>query len=183
MAVSVDFGNLVVQLQQKLQNLEDREAIRTLIDHYTALHDQAFTNLVARQEWENLFAENAEVTYAFGKHKGRKGLGDWAWGPAVSTYPQCHLQSSNFDISLGEDGETAFVRSNCITHWLYNAEVLNQHFDAGGVYEWMLVKEDHVWRIKKLSLKVAWTHGFDLAGVSGAAKIQPSSNGVKMEMV
>ena len=178
MTKSVDLEKLVFQLQQKLQTLEDREAIRSIIDHYTALHDQAFTNLVARQKWENLFAEDAQVSYAFGSYKGKSGLGNWAWGPSVSTYPQCHLQSSNFDIAVNEDGKTAFVRSNCITHWLYDKDVLSQHFDAGGVYQWILVKEDQVWRIKKLDLKVAWTHGLDLAGVSRAEKVHqnfPSS--------
>lgn len=171
----MDLERLVVQLQQTVQTLEDREAIRTLIDRYTALHDQAFTDLVARQKWENLFAEDAEVSYAFGKYKGRKGLGEWAWGPSVSTYAQCHLQSSNFDISIGQEGNTAVVRSNCITHWLYDRDVLDQHFDAGGVYQWTLLKEGRLWKIHKLDLKVAWTYGFDLAGVSRAERSLPSS--------
>ncbi|KAJ9615904.1 hypothetical protein H2200_001981 [Cladophialophora chaetospira] len=164
MTTSMELEKLVAQLQQTVQTLEDREAIRTLLDHYTALHDQAFTDLVARQKWENLFAEDAEVTYAFGTYSGRKGLGDWAWGPSVSTYAQCHLQSSNFDISI--EGNTSVVRSNCITHWLYDRGVLDQHFDAGGVYQWKLIKEDRIWKIQKIDLKVAWTKGFDLAGVS-----------------
>ena len=162
----MDLDRLVVQLQQTVQTLEDREAIRTLIDRYTALHDLAFTDLIARQQWEDLFAEDAEVFYAFGQYKGRKGLGEWAWGPSVSTYAQCHLQSSNFDISIGQEGTAAVVRSNCITHWLYDRGVLDQHFDAGGVYQWTLLKEERLWKIQKLDLKVAWTHGFDLAGVS-----------------
>jgi hypothetical protein len=172
----MELERLVVQLQQAVQTLEDREAIRTLLDRYTALHDQAFTDLVARQKWENLFTEDAEVSYAFGKYKGRKGLGDWAWGPSVSTYALCHLQSSNFDISLSQEGNTSVVRSNCITHWLYDSGVLDQHFDAGGVYHWTLVKEDRLWKIQKLDLKVAWKKGFDLAGVSRGEASQPPSN-------
>lgn len=176
MTASTELERIVVQLQQAVQTLEDREAIRTLLDRYTALHDQAFTDPVARQKWENLFTEDAEVSYAFGRYKGRKGLGDWAWGPSVSTYSQCHLQSSNFDISLSPQGNTSAVRSNCITHWLYDRGVLDQHFDAGGVYHWILVKEDRLWKIQKLDLKVAWTHGFDLAGVSHGEASHPRSN-------
>ncbi|KAK5061383.1 hypothetical protein LTR84_007925 [Exophiala bonariae] len=168
MTTSTELEKLVVHLQRTVQTLQDREAIRTLLDRYTALHDQAFTDLDARQKWEDLYAQDAEVTYAFGSYRGKKGLGEWAWGPSVSTYPQCHLQSSNFDISLDQDGNTAAVRSNCITHWLYDRDNLAQHFDAGGVYHWTMVKEDGVWKIWKLNLKVAWTHGFDLAGVSGS---------------
>lgn len=177
MTNSIELERLVVKLQQTVQTLEDREAIRSLLDRYTALHDQSFTDVVARQKWENLFAEDAEVSYAFGSYKGRKGLGEWAWGPSVSTYAQCHLQSSNFDISLGQEGTTSVVRSNCITHWLYDRGNLDQHFDAGGVYQWTMVKEDGVWKIQKLDLKVAWTHGFDLAGVSRGDVSKHPQNG------
>ena len=173
----MELERLVVHLQHAVQTLEDREAIRTLLDRYTALHDQAFTDLTARQKWEHLFTEDAEVSYAFGKHKGRENLGDWAWGPSVSTYAQCHLQSSNFDILINQDGNTSVVRSNCITHWLYKRGVLDQHFDAGGVYHWTMVKEDQLWKIQKLDLKVAWTDGFDLAGVSRGETSLPDSNG------
>lgn len=176
MTAFTDLEKLVVQLQRTVQVLEDREAVRALLDRYTALHDQAFTDLDARQKWEDLYAEDAEVAYAFGSYKGKKGLGEWAWGPSVSTYPQCHLQSSNFDISLGQEADTATVRSNCITHWLYDKDNLAQHFDAGGVYHWTMVKENGVWKIRKLNLKVVWTHGFDLAGVSrGEASKAPNT--------
>lgn len=166
MATLSELETALKHLQQTVQTLQDREAIRTLIDRYTALHDKAFKDLVARQDWESLFSEDCEVSYAFGNYKGREGLGEFAWGPSVAIYPQCQLQSSNFDIYLNQDATSAVVRSNCITHWLYDSSVLDQHFDAGGVYQWTLVKENRLWKIQKLNLKVAWTHGFDLGGVS-----------------
>jgi len=164
----ITLEKIIQALQRQVQALQDVDAVRRLIDHYTALHDQAFHNLDARQQWEDLFAEDALVKYAFGEFNGRTGLGAWAWGPAVSDYDQCHLQSSNFDVSFSDDGELAFVRSNCITHWLVKREVLDVHFDAGGVYHWKMKRgKEGSWLIWKLELAVAWTTGIDTAGVSG----------------
>lgn len=163
----------VAELERRLQEQEDVEGVRLLIDHYTALHDLAFTDEVALQKWEDLFTEDCYVKYAFGDHNGRKGLAAWAWGPSVSDYAQCHLQSSNFDISFSPDRQLAFVRSNCITHWLYKREVLDKHFDAGGVYRWTLRRESpsttksgKSWAIQKIDLYCAWTFGEDSAGVT-----------------
>jgi hypothetical protein len=167
-----DIYGAIQTLKRQLEELQDIEAIRRLIDHYTALHDQAFYDLKARQQWEDLFASDAHVKYAFGEHKGREGLGEWAWGPAVSYYEQCHLQSSNFDISFSDDQhqQLSFVRSNCITHWLPKLDSLHKHFDVGGVYHWTIRRTTggKKWEIWKLDLDVAWTSGRDFAGVSGS---------------
>ncbi|EXJ76371.1 uncharacterized protein A1O5_00879 [Cladophialophora psammophila CBS 110553] len=161
----------VAQLERRLQEQEDIEAVRLLIDHYTALHDLAFQDPKALQQWEDLFTEDAHVKYAFGEHFGRKGLGAWAWGPEVSQYEQCHLQSSNFDISFSKDRQLAYVRSNGITHWLYRRDELDKHFDAGAVYRWAMRREpDGKWAIWKIDLYCAWMTGEDRNGVSGTNK-------------
>ncbi|OQV07505.1 SnoaL-like domain-containing protein [Cladophialophora immunda] len=160
----------VAQLERRLQEQEDVEAVRHLIDHYTALHDLAFQDPKALQQWEALFTEDAHVKYAFGEHFGRKGLGAWAWGPEVAQYDQCHLQSSNFDISFSPDRQVAHVRSNGITHWLYKRDELDRHFDAGAVYRWTIRREpDGKWAIWKIDLYCAWMTGQDPKGVSGRA--------------
>jgi hypothetical protein len=91
----------------------------------------------------------------------------------VSGYAQCHLQSSNFDISFSEDRQRAFVRSNYITHWLYKRDMFDNHFDAGGVYRWTMRREDRgatksgrPWAISKIDLYCAWTTGDDGTGVT-----------------
>lgn len=163
-------------VERRLQAQEDITAIRALLDHYTALHDRAFHDSDALQQWEDLFTSDAHVKYEFGEHSGRAGLAAWAWGPSVADYDQCHLQSSNFDISFDDrDRDLARVRSNLITHWLYKREEPDKHFDAGGVYQWTMRRETEEgkgwmgWAIAKIDLNCVWTRGEDTAGVTRLA--------------
>ena len=146
-------------LEQKVQSLEaelsktkDIQAVQGLLNHYTAIHDIACFDLDARREWENLFAEDGEATYPYGTHKGRQGMGDWAF-QGVSYFEQCQLLSSNFDISFSTDRQTANVRTNCIAQWVKKRSVMSDHFDEGGFYQWTLSRmPDNSWKIQKLSL-------------------------------
>jgi hypothetical protein len=117
-------------LQQQLSDVQDIQAVQWLLNHYTALHDDACFDLAKRQEWESLFAEDGVAVYPFGQHKGRAGKGSWAFS-SVQYFERCQLLSSNFDISFSPDRRKAHVRTNCIAQWVKKKEIHHDHFDEG----------------------------------------------------
>lgn len=162
---------VVRELQQELGRVKDIQEVQWLINHYTALHDEAMHDLKARKEWGELFATEGVAVYPFGTHKGREGKADWAFG-GVSYFERCTLLSSNFDIKFADDRQTAWVRTNCIAQWNKKKEQLDDHFDEGGFYHWTVVKENKQWRVGRVELTITWTLGDDPTGVG------PKSNGV-----
>jgi len=182
-----DIAKELRTLQQKVQTLEselretkDIQAVQGLLNHYTAIHDLACFDLEKRREWENLFAEDGEATYPYGTHKGRKGMGDWAF-QGVSYFEQCQLLSSNFDISFSADRETAYVRTNCIAQWILKLSDISNHFDEGGFYHWTLSRQqDNMWKIKKVHLTINWTTGEDPTGVSGQQAVEAAKESARL---
>lgn len=161
-------NNLLLSLQQELQEVKDIQAVQHLLNHYTALHDEAMHDLKKRDEWESLFATEGVAVYPFGTHRGRSGVGQWAFG-GVSYFQVCQLLSSNFDITFSDDRQTAFVRTNCIAQWMKIKSRLDDHFDEGGFYHWELVKEAGQWKIARVELTITWTLGDDPTGVGPKA--------------
>ncbi|KIW13729.1 hypothetical protein PV08_08920 [Exophiala spinifera] len=160
----------VRSLQQSLSNVQDIQAVQWLLNHYTALHDEACFDLNKQQEWENLFAEDGVAIYPFGQHKGREGKGAWAFG-GVSYFERCQLLSSNFDITFGPGRKQAHVRTNCIAQWMKRKDVYHEHFDEGGFYNWILRKDDSgQWKIQQVKLTITWTTGDDPTGVGPKSK-------------
>lgn len=179
-------------LQRQVSDVQDIQAVQWLLNHYTALHDDACFDLSKRQEWENLFAGDGVAVYPFGQHKGRAGKGSWAFS-SVQYFERCQLLSSNFDITFNPDRSKAYVRTNCIAQWVKKKEIHHDHFDegeyqepwlslpeldymlikfSGGFYNWILKKEsDGKWYIEHVRLTIQWTSGEDPTGVG------PSSHG------
>ena len=155
----------VQSLQSSLSEIKDIQTVQWLLNHYTALHDDACFDLNKRREWENLFAEDGVAIYPYGQHKGRQGKGAWAFG-GVSYFERCQLLSSNFDIHFSPDRKRAYVRTNCIAQWMKRKEIYDDHFDEGGFYNWTLRKEaDGQWKIERVHLTITWTTGNDPTGV------------------
>lgn len=159
----------VQKLEQQLQVTKDIQDVQGLITHYTTVHDEAFYDLDARQEWENLFTADATAQYPFGKHCGRQGLGDFAWREEVSVFEQCALLSSNYYIKFADDRQSARVRSNCSSRWMKKRENRGEHFDEGGFYHWIVRREpDGEWKIQSVHLTITWKTGTDPLGLGGA---------------
>jgi hypothetical protein len=60
------------------------------------------------------------------------------------------------------------VRANVIAQFIKKKEVLDQHFDEGGYYNWVLRKEESgEWKIASVDLILTWTFGEDPSGVGG----------------
>ena len=153
-----------------LSETRDIQAVQHLLNHYTALHDDACFDLAKRQEWEDLFCADGVAIYPYGQHVGREGKGTWAFG-GVSYFERCQLLSSNFDIEFSPKRDRAYVHTNCIAQWMKRKEVFDEHFDEGGFYHWVLRKEaDGKWRIERVHLTITWTTGEDPTGVGPKTK-------------
>jgi hypothetical protein len=87
----------IEETQESLAKARDIQAVQHLLNHYTALHDDACFDLNKRAEWESLFCEDGMANYPYGEHVGRKGMGAWAFS-GVAYFERCQLLSSNFDI-------------------------------------------------------------------------------------
>jgi hypothetical protein len=171
---SVDFSEVaklhatIQDLQRQLQEVKDVQDVQALLNHYAALHDEAFFDLNARAQWENLYTHDGFAKYPFGTHSGREGMGAWAFS-GVSFFERCQVLSSNFHTTFSADRRTANVRANVIAQFIKKKEVLDQHFDEGGYYNWVLRKEESgEWKIASVDLILTWTFGEDPSGVGGA---------------
>jgi hypothetical protein len=157
--------------QASLSEARDIQAVQRLLNHYTALHDDACFDLAKRAEWESLFCADGVAVYPYGRHVGRAGKGAWAFG-GVAYFERCQLLSSNFDIEFSPGRRRAYVRTNCIAQWMRRKEVFDDHFDEGGFYQWILRKEaDGQWGIERVELTITWTTGEDPTGVGPRTKV------------
>jgi hypothetical protein len=159
----------LLETQKSLAEARDIQAVQYLINHYTALHDDACFDLAKRAEWESLFCEDGVALYPYGQHVGRAGKGAWAFG-GVSYFERCQLLSSNFDIEFSPTRNRAYVRTNCIAQWMKKKEVFDDHFDEGGFYHWVLRKDGEKWGIERVHLTITWTTGDDPTGVGPKSK-------------
>jgi len=136
------FGQTNATLAARLQVLEDKEEIRTLLLDYGRFLDSR--NLAA---YSRLFAKDGEWVGGFGSARGpaeilafmQKNLGTGA--NLTNTF---HILS-NFEIDVKGDTATATSRWTFVTPGADGKSVISQ----AGRYDDILVREDGKWRFKR----------------------------------
>jgi hypothetical protein len=164
--------------------LEDLNAIRRLHNAYGYYTDYNRPEALAE-----LFADDAEIIFLSGIYRGKAGArrlyGAWFQnyftqgkpGPAYG-FLLDHFQMQDI-ITVAPDRKTAKGRFRAIlfggSHKSreYQPEGLPDQFYEAGMYENDYVREDGVWKIKRLDYVVQWQADYEKGWADTIAHLQP----------
>jgi hypothetical protein len=179
-----DFKAQLEALTERVGMLEDHNAIRRL--HYAYGY---YTDYNAADELSELFADDAEIIFLSGIYRGKAGAkrlyGDWfqnyftGGGPG----PKYGLLLDHFQmqdiITVAPDRQTAKGRFRALlmggNHESreYKPAGLPDQFYEAGMYENDYVREDGVWKIKRLDYVVQWQADYEKGWYHSTAHLQP----------
>ncbi|MBU0555862.1 MAG: nuclear transport factor 2 family protein [Alphaproteobacteria bacterium] len=181
-----DVETRLIQLEKKVQELEDINAIRRLQWAYGYYIDYNRPEEVA-----GLFAKDGVVVFLSGEYVGYEGVmrlyGTWFQnlftggrrGPVHGLLLD-HFQLQDI-ITIGEDGQTAKGRFRGILAGGWHDDALHekpegvpQQFWESGIYENDYVKEDGVWKIKRLDYMMQWQGDYEKGWAHTTAHLQPA---------
>jgi hypothetical protein len=167
-AADITTADKIAELEQRLGKVEDLLAIRNLQHAYGYYLDKCLYDEVV-----DLFAEDGEVIFIGGVYKGKKGAArlyagrfrnNFAGGKNGPTFGRLLDHPILQDVvTVADDRATARARFRVLmqagTHELAATPQtpVRQWFE-GGLYENDYVREDGVWKIRKLFYRAFW-HG------------------------
>ena len=181
-----DVEQRLAALEHRVGELEDVNAIRRLHWAYGYYIDFNLPEQVA-----DLFAEDGVVVFLSGEYVGKAGVmrlyGDWIQhrftggrpGP-VDGLLLDHFQMQDI-ITVADHGESAKGRFRALlaggSHdsWEEKPEGLPRQFWEAGVYENDYVREDGVWKIKRLDYRVQWQADYEAGWAHQEAHLQPAT--------
>ena len=174
----------VAELTHRLAMVEDQAAIRRLHNAYGY-----YTDYNRAEDIAELFTDDAEIIFLSGIYRGKEGArrlyGDWfrnffTGGPTGPVYgfllDHYHMQDI---ITVAPDRQTAKGRFRAILFGgnhesrSYCPPGLPDQFYEAGMYENDYVREDGVWKIKRLDYVVQWQADYDKGWHGTVAHLQP----------
>jgi hypothetical protein len=185
MSEANDLKAAVAELSLRVGKLEDAAAIRKL--HYTYGY---LIDYCRYDEVVQLFAEDGEVLFLSGIYKGHAGVARLykTWfgeyftkgkpGP-VDGFLLDHYQMQDI-ITVADDRKTAKARYHALLlggvheSRAYKPEGLPDQFYEGGMYENDYVRENGVWKIKRLDYVVQWQAEYEKGWSHTVAHLQPA---------
>jgi len=174
----------IAALRHQVGVLEDKAAIRELHWTYGYLIDYCQYKDVVQ-----LFAEDGEVLFLSGIYKGHAGVRrlyvEWFGnfflkgeeGP-VDGFLLDHYQMQDV-ITVADDRKTARGRfranmAGCVHESRdYKPEGMPEQFMEGGIYENSYVRENGIWKIKRLDYIVQWQAEYELGWGRTTAHLRP----------
>jgi len=175
----------IAELELRADRLEDVNAIRKLHYSYGYYIDKCMYREVVK-----LFAEDGEVTFLSGVYKGHEGIARLyvTWfqnlftagrnGPADG-FLLDHIQMQDI-ITVADDRQTAKGRFRALLpggphdSYVRKDEVPGQFWEAG-IYENDYVREDGLWKIKRLDYMLQWQSDYEHGWAYQEAHLQPAT--------
>jgi len=143
---------------ERLQALEDKEAIRSVLNQYCIRPDQYDFDGYAE-----LYVEDGTMGFeTWGDITGHEAIS--AACAKEDVYEGLLHIMTNMEINL-EGPETASASARVWFCATPSISELDQHYAFGGPYEFTFVKLDDSWKIKTMKLKKTWSSGRDTKGV------------------
>lgn len=173
-------------LARRVDTLEDVNDIRKL--HYAYGY---YIDVCQYDEVVQLFARDGEVVFLSGLYRGHEGIARLykSWfqqfftqgrpGPEYG-FLLDHFQMQDI-ITVAPDRRTAKGRFRCLlaggNHQsrTYKPEGLPQQFYEAGLYENDYVREDGVWKIRRLDYIVQWQADYEKGWANTVAHLQPQA--------
>jgi hypothetical protein len=171
-------------LEQRVQRLEDINAVRTLHFKYGYYIDMCLYD-----EAVDLFAEDCQLNFLNGVYLGKAGARrlycEWFRnlftnghnGP-IHGFLLEHLQLQDI-VDISDDGKTAFGRFRALMaagqHQSKQPRI--QHFPdqcwEGGIYENRYVKERGIWKIQHLNYNMLWQADYEPGWAKSGVHLPP----------
>lgn len=179
-----DLRALTQSLAARVDRLEDVNSIRKL--HYAYGY---YIDFCQYRDVVQLFAKDGEVVFLSGIYRGHEGIARLyvTWfqdyftkgrdGPEDG-FLLDHFQMQDI-ITVAEDGQSAKGRFRALLAGgmhdsrEHRPEGLPQQFYEAGIYENDYVREDGVWKIKRLDYMVQWQAEYDKGWAHTVAHLQP----------
>lgn len=175
----------VAELADRLGKLEDITAIRRIQFAYGYYIDYCHYDDVI-----DLFAEDAEVIFLSGVYKGHAGIRrlyvEWIQQlfnqgreGADDGFLFDHIQMQDI-VTVADDRQTAKGRFRGVllggSHDIrkYRPEGVPQQFMESGIYENDYVRQDGVWKIKRLDYMLQWQADYETGWAHTDAHLRPA---------
>jgi len=181
-----DIETRLAALENRVGELEDINAIRRLQMAYGYYIDYNRPEEVA-----GLFAEDGVVVFLSGEYRGHDGVmrlyGTWFQnlftggrrGPVKGLLLD-HFQMQDV-ITIAPDRQTAKARFRALLAGGWHDDVMGdkpegppQQFWESGMYENDYVREDGVWKIKRLDYLMQWQGDYETGWAHTVAHLQPA---------
>lgn len=182
-----DLEERLAALEHRVGELEDINAIRRLHWAYGYYIDFNRPDEVA-----DLFAEDGSVVFLSGEYVGKAGVkrlyGDWIAGRFTGGRPGPvdgllldHFQMQDI-ITVAPDRQTAKGRFRGVLFGGWHddfqdtkEEMMPQQFMEAGIYENDYVRENGVWKIKRLNYMMQWQGNYEEGWAHTTAHLQPAA--------
>jgi hypothetical protein len=186
MSQELELRALVERLSARVDRLEDVNAIRRL--HYAYGY---YIDVCMYDEVVDLFSADGEVIFLSGIYRGRAGISRLykTWfqnlftrgrpGP-IDAFLLDHFQMQDI-VTIADDRNSAKGRFRALlaggSHESREdkPEGLPLQFWEAGVYENDYVREDGVWKIKRLDYRVQWQADYEAGWSRQEAHLRPAS--------
>jgi hypothetical protein len=181
-----DLEGRIAALEQRVGELEDVAAIRRL--HWAYGY---YCDFNRAEDIVQLFAADGAVVFLSGEYRGHEGVrrlyGTWFQnyftqgvnGP-VDGFLLDHFQMQDI-ITVAADRRTAKGRfrglllGGCHESRAYRPQGLPLQFFEAGLYENDYVRENGVWKIKRLDYMMQWQAEYELGWSKTVAHLQPAT--------
>ncbi|MBO9581761.1 MAG: nuclear transport factor 2 family protein [Sphingobium sp.] len=170
--MSADLAAEVAALRHELDLMKDAAAIRTLQHSYGYLMEKGLY-----QEIVDLFAPDAEMTFFGGVYRGRESIERVYLGRIRKNFTKgrngpvrgllCDVLQMQDVVTVADDRQTAKGRFRALLMGGTHAGVPDapklpyQQWWEAGVYENDYVRENGVWKYKRLGYQLTWMAEFD----------------------
>jgi hypothetical protein len=161
-----DTASIIADLQRRLQRLEDKESLASLLNRYCKVADDHQWRAYA----ETFFEDGTMCFENWGVTRGRDAIEKAA--SVEDRFGGLQHSMTNMEFTLGDDGQTA--RGTC---YLWFAATMDtskprEHHAFGGHYTFTFARTDAPeavggWLIKTMNLKKIWAQNEDKEGVFG----------------
>lgn len=148
----------VADVRRRLRVLEDKDAIRGLLNVYCTSADAGDWD-----RWEECWTDDADYFFPpVGAHRGAKairGISEANMGPHEL---MCHSMNN---VHIEVDGDGARGSAQLWYAGVPDASLPREHIEIGGPYEFEFRRTPAGWKLSKLHHFIAWANGADKAGV------------------
>jgi ketosteroid isomerase-like protein len=153
----IDLPSVIESLQRRLQHLEDKEAITSLLNHYCRACDTHDF-----EGFGNKFTEDGVLHYEeWGEIGGREEIAKAASVEGRIQGLQHSITNLQIDIS---DSDTASATASLIFFAAPDTSKPFECYSCGGPYEFTFRRTTEGWKIARHKLSRSWAMGHDPSG-------------------
>ncbi len=157
-----DSTSIIQQLQKRLQILEDKDALATLLNRYC--------NIADARDWQgyaNTYTEDGIMTFeSWGDVVGRDAIKKASSAENIFEGLQHSMTNMQFEVDGSDKATgTAYLWFSA-TPETSKPEV---NYSFGGPYKFEFKRTHEGWRISRMRFKKIWAQGKDTKGVFGVS--------------